>query len=123
MKSQGAIKVFAIAFAVVCLFQLSFTLVTKSVESDAAEFANGNPILEKQYLDSVSSEKVYPLLPFTYRQCKDREINLGLDLKGGMNATLEVSIPDLIRNLAKNSTNPDFMGAMDEAYKRQLTSQ
>lgn len=123
MKSQGAIKVFAIAFAVVCLFQLSFTLVTKSVESDAAEFANGNPILEKQYLDSVSSEKVYPLLSFTYRQCKDREINLGLDLKGGMNATLEVSIPDLIRNLAKNSTNPDFMGAMDEAYKRQLTSQ
>ncbi|MDZ4759214.1 MAG: protein translocase subunit SecDF [Bacteroidota bacterium] len=123
MKSQGAIKVFAIAFALVCMFQLSFTLVTKWVESDAADFANGNPILEKQYLDSVSSEKVYPILPFTYRQCKDREINLGLDLKGGMNATLEVSIPDLIRNLAKNSTNPDFNGAMDEAYKRQLTSQ
>src|SRR4051812_15602014 len=108
MRSKGAVKFFAIAMAIVCLYQLSFTFVTRHVESKARDYANGNPVKEKAYLDSMSTVPVYPLLikNYTYRECKENEINLGLDLKGGMNVTMEVSLVDLIRAMSNYSTDP-----------------
>ena len=111
MQSKGAVKLFAIILALVCIYQLSFTLVTKGVEKDAKSFANGNEIKEKSYLDSISSKGVYNLgvKNYSYQECKEREMNLGLDLKGGMNVTLEVSVADLVRSMAgQNSTDPTF---------------
>lgn len=107
MKSKGAVKLFAIALTIVCIFQLSFTWVTNKVENEAKEFANGDPVKEREYLDSIARLPVYNLgvAEFTYLQCKERELNLGLDLQGGMNVTLEVSIGDLIRSLSND--NPD----------------
>ncbi|MSQ78776.1 MAG: protein translocase subunit SecDF [Flavobacteriaceae bacterium] len=129
MKNKGSIRFFAIAFAVVCLFQLSFTAITYFVEEDARDFASGGKTpddrkkLEKQFLDSVGNESAFPLLGFTYKECKEREINLGLDLKGGMNVTLEVSIPELIRNLSKNNQSASFNNAMADAVKAAESSQ
>ena len=92
MQNKGAIKALAIVFGLIFLYQLSFTLVTKSVEKKAAKYAQGDEAKENYYLDSVSNVNVYNLLvkKYTYRDAKEREINLGLDLKGGMNVTLEV---------------------------------
>ncbi len=114
MKSKGAVKLFAIALALVCLYQLSFTLITYRVEKKAKEFANGDVEKEKLYIDSVSREPVYNLgfAKYTYLQCKERELNLGLDLQGGMNVTLEVSLGDLIRSLSNNNTDPNFNKAI-----------
>ncbi|MES2779436.1 MAG: protein translocase subunit SecDF [Bacteroidota bacterium] len=115
MKSKGAVKLFAIALTLVCIFQLSFTWVTNKVETEAKEFANGDPIKEREYLDSIARLPVYNLgiTEFTYLQCKERELNLGLDLQGGMNVTMEVSIGDLIRSLSNNSADPTFNKAID----------
>lgn len=150
MQNKGAIKFFAIALAIVCLFQLSFTFFSKRVEkkaveysmndaakSQARELAKGNAVLEpilldsiskareRYYLDSMSGEVVYNILlrKYTYQEVKERELNLGLDLKGGMNVTLEVSVVDIVRALSGNSTNPVFTQAIDLARERQKTSQ
>lgn len=125
MQSKAAIRFFAIVFALVCLYQLSFTWITARVEKQAKEFAKGDEELERRFLDSVSSEGVYNILVknYTYRECKDREINLGLDLQGGMNVTLEVSVVDLIRAMANNSTDPTFNAAIDKALEMQKNSQ
>ena len=125
MQSKGAIKLFAIVLALVCLYQISFTLVTRSVEADAREYANGNPELEKNYLDSIGPKGVYNLgvKDYTYRECKERELNLGLDLKGGMNVTLEVSVVDLLRSMAgQNASEPVFVKAIDKAVEMQRNS-
>lgn len=122
MQSKGAVKLFAILLALVCLYQLSFTLVTKNVEKNAREFAAGDPAKEKSYLDSIYSQPVYPLLGFTYKKCKDNEINLGLDLKGGMNVTMEVSLVDLIRAMSNYSTDATFNKALENAQKAQANS-
>ena len=125
MQSKGAIKFFAVAFVLVCLYQLSFTWITRDVEEDAREFANGDIEKEAAYLDSMASEPVYNLLikDYTYKECKDREINLGLDLKGGMNVTLEVSVIDVIRSMANYSTDTTFNRAISEAAKMQRESE
>jgi SecD/SecF fusion protein len=126
MKSKGAVKFFAVALVIVCIFQLSFTYVTYKVEQDAKAFANGNLALENQYLDSVSRIPVYNFLglkKFTYLQCKERELNLGLDLQGGMNVTLEVSLSDLVRSLSGNNQDAKFNEAIEVAKKRAETSQ
>ncbi|MDQ3050506.1 MAG: protein translocase subunit SecDF [Bacteroidota bacterium] len=125
MQSKGAIKFFAIILAVVCLYQLSFTLVSRNVESNAREASGGNPKAYQDYLDSVATLGVYNLglKDYTYREVKEREINLGLDLKGGMNVTLEVSVIDLIRSMANNSTDPTFNKALEEAQLSQRNSQ
>ena len=125
MKSKGAVKLFAIALAVVTVFQLSFTWVTARVEQEAKEFANGDPVLERVYLDSVARETVYNLgvKKYTYLECKERELNLGLDLQGGMNVTLEVSIADLMRALSNNNPDPQFNQALALATERQRTTQ
>ncbi len=125
MQSKGAIKFFAIALTLVCIYQLSFTLVTRNIENDAREYANGDPILERNYLDSISSLPVYNLLVknYTYQECKERELNLGLDLKGGMNVTLEVSVEEMIRAMANNSTDATFVKALALAKNMQTNSQ
>ncbi|MBL7924781.1 MAG: protein translocase subunit SecDF [Bacteroidia bacterium] len=125
MQSKGAIKLFAIILALVCLYQLSFTLVTRGVEGDAKEFANGDPVKEKEYLDSIGPKGVYNLgmKNYSYRECKERELNLGLDLKGGMNVTMEVSVVDLVRSMAgQNASDATFKKAIDRALELQRSS-
>ncbi len=149
MQNRGAIKFFAIAFALVCLYQLSFTFVTSRVEKKAKEYATnevavqlanklakGDEALElylmdsisksrdRYYKDSVSNVEVYNILVtgYTYKECKERELNLGLDLKGGMNVVLEVSIGDVVKALSGNSQDPTFKKAMAMAYEKQKNS-
>jgi SecD/SecF fusion protein len=124
MKSKGAVKLFAIALSLVCIFQLSFTWITNKVESEAKEFAEGDPIKERAYLDSVARVPVYNLgfTKYTYLQCKERELNLGLDLRGGMNVTMEVSIGDLIVSLSNSNPDPTFRKAIDITNEKIKTS-
>ena len=84
MQNKGFVKVFAVLLTLVCLFYLSFSLVTRYYADKAVEYAKGDADKEAQYLDSISNEKVW-LGNYTYKQCRDMEIGLGLDLKGGMN--------------------------------------
>ncbi len=125
MQNKGAIRVFAIALAIVCVYQLSFTFVTRKVESDAREIAQGDTAREELYIDSIGSEVVFNILlrKYTYRECKEREINLGLDLKGGMNVTLEVSMVDMIRSLSNYNTDSTFNQAIALALEYQKDSQ
>ena len=125
MKSKGAIRFFAIALAVVCAFQLSFTVVTQMVRQDAGEISGDNRMQQQRYLDSMSTEVVYDLgiQEYTYAECSERELNLGLDLQGGMHTTLAVSIPDLIRQLAGNNQDETFKKALQQAQERQKQSQ
>ena len=132
MQSKGAISVLAIVIALACIYQLSFTGATKYQEKKSREFAaaavsaeQASPSFakvseankaffldsirnrqEKFYIDSISAEKVY--LGFTYKEVKEKEISLGLDLKGGMNVMLEVSVAELVSSLADNNTSPQF---------------
>ena len=124
MKSKGAVKFFAIALAVVSIFQLSFTWVTYRAEQKAKDFANGDLVKERYYLDSISRDVIYNIgfAKYTYLQCKERELNLGLDLQGGMNVTLEVSLSDLVRALANNNPDAAFNKAVDAAKEKQKTS-
>ncbi|MDP3928554.1 MAG: protein translocase subunit SecDF [Bacteroidota bacterium] len=126
MKSKGAVKFFAIALILVSIFQLSFTWKTYMIEKDAKEQANGDAQLERNYLDSISRLTVYNFLglkKFTYLQCKERELNLGLDLQGGMNVTLEVSLAELVRGLANNNPDPKFNEAVIKASEKMQSSQ
>ncbi|HRH63935.1 MAG TPA: protein translocase subunit SecDF [Bacteroidia bacterium] len=144
MQNKGAIKFFAIALAVVCIFQLSFTLITRNAEKRAAEYASSkfatmqnlsdaakaNPdsvkeSISKHYLDSIAGLPLYNILlkNYTYRECKEKEINLGLDLRGGMNVTLEVSVVDLIKAMSKNSNDSAFNKALQVANQKMKNSQ
>lgn len=113
MQNKGAISFFAILLSLVCLYELSFTYMAGKIEDDAWAFAGGDSAKAAAYLDSVSLEKVY--LGKTYAEIKEKEINLGLDLKGGMNVMLEVSVADVVRNMANNSQDPTFLKAMKQA--------
>lgn len=115
MQGKGFIKFIAIVLAIVCAYGLSFTLVSSKVEKDAKNYAKGDLAKEKAYLDSMSGEKVYPLLGFTYQNVKSKEINLGLDLKGGMNVTMEISLAELVKSLAGNPTDANFNQAVQNA--------
>lgn len=125
MQNKGAIKFFAVALAVVCLYQLSFTFVTSRIKDKAAAYAKGDKKKELAYLDSMSSKEVYNLLVknYTLREAQDREINLGLDLKGGMNVQLEVSVVDLIKVLANHSQDKTLNKALAKALEMEKTSQ
>lgn len=112
MQGRGFIKFMAILLGIVCLYSLSFNLVTYYVEKDAKEFAKGDAVKEKAYLDSMATVPVYPGLGLTYQQVKAKEINLGLDLKGGMNVTMEISLAELTRSLANNPTDANFNQAI-----------
>ena len=146
MQNKGAIKIFAILLALACIFYLSFTWVTRGVENDAMEYAEGisssagvqtkakeygngdatktlyytdslRGKLVDRYLDSLKKQPVYDLFvaSYTYEECKKREINLGLDLRGGMNVTLEVSVADILKNLSNNNPDVAFNLAIKEA--------
>ncbi len=120
MQNKGLIRLFAILFGLVCVYQLSFTWFAKNVEKNAATYAKG----ERAYLDSVANKPVVDLgiASFTYNEVKGKEINLGLDLKGGINATLEVSVKDILIGLSNHSKNPTFNKALEEATKAQKGS-
>jgi len=122
MQGKGVIKFFAIILAVSCLYQLSFTWVTHKVENDAEAYSNGNEQKKKAYLDSISTQPVYPLFGHTYQYCKNKELALGLDLKGGMNVTMQVSLNDVIKALSDNNTDPAFNMALSRAGVDARTS-
>ncbi len=125
MQNKGFIKFFAVALALAAIFQLSFTFVVKKVERDAREYAQGDLKKESFYLDSIANEPVYNFLwlkNYTFRECQEKEINLGLDLKGGMNVTLEVSLVDVLRSLAHYTTDTTFNKAIEKAKELQKNS-
>jgi SecD/SecF fusion protein len=138
MKNKGLILFFTILIALVCIYCLSFSFASWRVESKAAKFANDPAVLEevkrmangdvmlekhltdsvvdartRQYLTGMNDKKVY--LGNTYKQCKYKELNLGLDLKGGMNVTLEISMPDAVKSLATNTDDQLFKNAFEKA--------
>ena len=123
MQSKGFIKLVAILLALACVYQLTFSLKTRSVEKDAVEYAAAFPAeeqvaMEQYYLDSIQNKVVYNIgiAQFTYKQCKEKEINLGLDLKGGMNVMLEIQVEDVVKSLAGESKDdPAFVAAIDAA--------
>lgn len=124
MQNKGALKFLAIVLAIACAYQLSFTFVTRHVENQAARYAAGDPVKEQNYLDSVKSQPVYNLgfVKFNYKECKEKEINLGLDLRGGMNVMLEISVEDVIRALSNDSKDPIFNQALAQAREDQKNS-
>jgi SecD/SecF fusion protein len=123
MQGKGVIKFFAILLAVVCLYQLSFTWVAHKVESDAKVYSKGDSTKEKAYLDSISNQPVYPLLKHDYAYVKQREIALGLDLKGGMNVTMQIQLNELVRKIANNNPDATFNQALANADKLQANAQ
>ncbi len=133
MQNKGLIKLFAILFGLVSLYQLSFTFFANKVEDDAKEYAvknapkdNGRAIanFEKKYLDSVANKKDINLLvtKYSYNDIRDKEMNLGLDLKGGINAILQVSVRDILVGLSNNSKSVVFNKALVAADKAQKNS-
>ncbi len=150
MQNKGAIKLFSILFALVCLFTLSFTFFTKHVENKASKYAysdktrteaktlaHGDAVLEQYYFDSIAQAKeshyldsvsdnvvfnFFWLKKYTYKDCKSKELGLGLDLKGGMNVMLEVSTVDVVRSMAGNTTDPLFNKAIERAIQKHQTN-
>ncbi|MGD2034697.1 MAG: protein translocase subunit SecDF, partial [Bacteroidales bacterium] len=121
MRNKGAILTLVIALTLVCIYQLSFTFVALNINNQAKEYANGDPVKMEKYLDSLANEDVFDILinEFTLREVQEREINFGLDLKGGMNVILEISTIDVIRSLANNSTDTTFVQALALAKQNQ----
>ena len=138
MQNRSALWVFTILLAIACLWQLSFSFFTKPLERKAAQEGSimadsvlavaGNErltrdsialVFENKYLREHADDVVYPMFGYTYKECKEREINQGLDLKGGMAVTLEVSIPEMVANLSGNSQDPAFLQAMENAREAQ----
>ncbi|WP_422348764.1 protein translocase subunit SecDF [Flagellimonas sp.] len=125
MQNKGLIKLFALLFGLVSVYQLSYTFITSKLEKDAETYAISQisedeegyvakrEALEASYLDSIGSN---PILGFTsYEDAKKKELNKGLDLKGGINVTLQISVRDILQGLANNSKNPVFNKALDDA--------
>ncbi|PXY43471.1 protein translocase subunit SecDF [Flavobacterium hydrophilum] len=117
MQNKGLIKFFAILFALVSIYQLSFTYVANNVKSEAKAFAGDNPDKELKYLDSIGKVKVFDLgfTDFTYNEVKNKQLNKGLDLEGGINVILQISIKDVLKGLANNSKNPVFNKSLADA--------
>ncbi len=122
MQNKGFVKAFAVLLTLVCVFYLSFSFVTRHYTNKAKEYAKGDPHLEQDYLDSLANEKVW-LWNWSLKDCREMEISLGLDLKGGMNVILEVSVPDVIKALADNKTDEAFNKALANAAQQAKTSQ
>jgi len=125
MQNRGLVKFFAILFALVSIYQLSFTFVSHNVENDAKVYAKGNSEKEIKYLDSIGKEKVFNLgfTDFTYNEVKDKKINKGLDLEGGINVQLQISVKDIIKGLANNTKNPVFNKALADATANRQGNQ
>ncbi len=127
MQNKGAIRFFTIVLALVSVYQLLFTVFAQKVEKDASKVANGDVRIERSYLDSMKGEVIYNVLfkKYTYQDCKEREINLGLDLKGGMNVILEIAVEDIIRAEAAPQflSDPVFTETMSLATQKKSNSQ
>ncbi len=133
MQNKGLIKVFAILFALACIYQLSFTYITSKVESNAEAFAEKQisdtekDYAEKRdqtsqnYLDSIANEPYFAGI--TYAQAQEKELNKGLDLKGGINVILQISVKDLLIGLANGSEDEQFRKALQNTDQRQINSQ
>ena len=119
MQNKGIVKFIALMLMLVCIFYLSFSFVTRHYENKAAELGEE---AGQEYLDSIMNEKVY-FGAYSYKECREMQIGLGLDLKGGMNVILEVSVPDVIAVLADHKTDAAFTKSMEEAKKEEETSQ
>lgn len=119
MQNKGFVKVLAVLLTCVCIFYLSFSFVTRYQMKKAAAMG---PEKEQAYIDSIMNEKVW-LGSYTFKQCREMEIGLGLDLKGGMNVILEVSVPDVVKALADHKSDPAFNKAVDIASQKSVTSQ
>ena len=120
MQNKGLVITLAVCLALVSAFYLSFSVVTNHYDNKAAEYAQGDDAKEYQYLDSIAGEKVW--FGYTLKECREKEINLGLDLKGGMNVTMEVSVPEIIRALSGYNTTENFNNAIALAQEKQKTS-
>lgn len=130
MRNKGFIIFLTVLITGLCLYYLSFTLVSRKVQNNAIEFAtdevgNIDFFKKQQYLDSISKEVVYNFLgiKFTYNEVQNTELSLGLDLQGGMHVTLEVSPVEIVKGLSGNSQDRNFLAAIDAAKKRSITSQ
>ncbi len=119
MQNKGLLTTFTILFAMGCLYALSLTWVASSVETDAKEISNGNSDVEFAYLDSMASQEVYPLINYTYGELRTKMLNLGLDLKGGMNVTLEVQVEEVVKALSSFNKDVAFNTAIADAKKAQ----
>ncbi len=119
MQNKGFVKVFAVLLTLVCIYYLSFSFVTSHYEAKAAKMA---PAMGQRYLDSMKNERVWMFK--TLQECQEYQLGLGLDLKGGMNVTLEVSVPDIVKILASdNVSDANFQKAFEEANKMANESQ
>jgi SecD/SecF fusion protein len=125
MQNKAAIIVLAIALALVSIYQLSFTGATYMVRKEAREFAKGDLVKETKYLDSIATltKDQWSFLGYTFKEVQKKELNLGLDLKGGMNVILEVSVEDILKALSNYSTDKTFAAALDRAKQMQKQSQ
>ena len=121
MQNKGFIRIFALALALISIYELSFTFAVRNVENKAVEQSQGEVSKEYAYLDSIADENIW--LGFSFKECQSRQINLGLDLKGGMNVTLEVSVPDIVNALSNYSKDATFTKAMSLARERMKDSQ
>ncbi len=126
MQNKGAIRLVIITLILATIYQLSFTFFALKAKSDAKAYGHGDYAKEIYYLDSMKNQKVYNFLwikNYTLKECQDRQINLGLDLQGGMNVMLQVSVPSLINELSNHSQDPTFRRAMQEAEKAARNNQ
>jgi SecD/SecF fusion protein len=142
MQLKGLIKIFTIALILISLFQLSFTLVVNNFEKKQeskvrSQLKASNPGMSEAelslaaddklrfVLDSLSTKEIYNLgiTKYTYQEAKEEQLNLGLDLQGGMNVVLEVSLDDLVRSMSNNRNDPALNLALEEAKKMQVNSQ
>ena len=120
MQNKGLVRILAVCLALVCAFYLSFSLVTSHYDKAAKEYAAGDAVKEYQYLDSIAAKKVW--FGYTLKECREKEINLGLDLKGGMNVTMEVSVPDILDALSGHNETPNYKEALALAKQKQKSS-
>jgi SecD/SecF fusion protein len=121
MQNKGFIKFLAIALTIVSIFYLSFTFVTNKYYNQAKKYSGGIPALENQYLDSLAKEQIW--LGYTLEKCRAMEINLGLDLKGGMNVIMEIAAADVLKSLSDNNPDPIFNQALAKATEMQSKGQ
>ena len=121
MRNKSGVIILTILISLLCIYYLSFTFISRGVQKDAEVYATENGVVNKlkrqQYLDSVWNEPVYDILgySYTYKSIKESELNLGLDLQGGMHVTLEVSPVEIIKGLSGNSKDATFLKALEDA--------
>ncbi|NPA43207.1 MAG: protein translocase subunit SecDF [Chlorobi bacterium] len=124
MSGKGFVKTFAILLGLLSLYQLSFTFIDYRIKKKAKEYAQGDYTKERRYLDSVKNKPVYNFLGinFTHKEVKDRAMKLGLDLQGGINVILQISVRDILKDLANHTHDPDFNRALKMADEMQKKS-